>query len=342
MARNTRNAEKAIGDQIRKIALQFFDPEFKTKEAEKYKLVFSFDNYEYSTIFTFDSDGIRNGCIKIEYDNPDYYRDISSHIDSNSSNKRCFTPMLKNNLPPGVKQTDILQVLMSKLKFIYLNKDSITLIDNAHIYNPETKIFSNTLLSEWRLLRDEPSIYEKYGYISPRFNMFRRNIRTIEWQSIKDYVIPRMDKTLEDIWKEFFGDIGAPSAGEKIPSLMRRLSFKNVEDALISVPCYEVEMEHMLVKMMIRMESNMEKERERCLMRKKTIVHFIFDALKEKKGITPPIYNMRLTLHNNSELWQNWNARLVFLSFEQVINGGKRSKRSTRRSITQKNKHCKL
>jgi hypothetical protein len=312
MAHNTNENDKLLRDRIRDVVLKFCGPGSSLKAPEEYKLVFSFDDYEYSTIFEVDYDGFRNGCLKIRCNIEDYPSEIYSYITSNSPGKKCFKPMLKDNLPPDVKQTDVLQVLISKLKFIYLNTKSIKLTDNARVFN-------YGLISEWRLLRDEPSIYEKYGYTSEHFNSFRDKIKIIKWQRIKDYIIPRTGKTLEDMWNIVFKEIDPPSDTETIPLFMRRISLDNIEKSLTNVPKFKTEEEeHKYIKKWIRVSSY-------DLIEKKTFLNFIIDAL-ESIGVSPPKENMTLTLQSNSELWKHWNSRLVFRSFDRIMEGGKRSK----------------
>lgn len=296
------SVDAEIIDYIHQITSRFFSPE-RNKETFKYNLTFTFDDSKYSTVFLFDNQGITNGCVEITYEDPDSPNDISSSIKSNSSLKKCFTPILsKDSLPHGVTQTDLLQVLISKLKFGYLRKPVISLIDNARVPNPVNGQMYKTMLSEWRLLRNEPSMYEKYGYTSSSFDLLRLRIRDVTWKDIKDSEIPHTGKTLMNIWSEIYGS--TPKDDESIPAFMMRLSMADVEKSLTTV------------------QSNTE---TRTM---KTIVHIIYDILKNR-GIHLP--SKRLHLKNNSDVWKTWNARLLFRSLEPVAVAGARHRRHTRR-----------
>ena len=88
----------------------------------------------------------------------------TSQIHTDNETKNCFDPPLtKTTIPHGFKQTDILQVFLTKLKL--LQTDDVFLLDAAKIeIMPSIEL---TYLSVWRLLRGEKGIYEKYGYLSP-------------------------------------------------------------------------------------------------------------------------------------------------------------------------------
>lgn len=309
----------------------------RLNSSAKYRLVFTFDDREYSTVFTISKDRFTNGCIGVNYNSYDE-EGISSFIGSNSSDLKCFTPVLsKETLPREVTQTDILQVLISKLKFIYLGTDTISLIDDAYVPNPTTGKRFTEQFSKWRLLRGEPTLYEKYGYItsdresdytenSPRPNLdldaYRSQLSKVTWKDIKDDKIhPRIDETLESIWAKQYE---LPSPDQTIPVFMKRLTLEDLEKLLVEIPRFETEEEEAIER----------KELESGgipphLTYTNTIVGVIMNIL-EKRGIVFP--GLVLMLHKDSEKWASWNRRLVLRSFDRVFGkGGSRGRRTHKR-----------
>jgi hypothetical protein len=189
------------------------------KITKTYKLIFTFDNKEYLTFLTFKKDKVYNNCIRIRYN-----ATIGSKISSNTAEKQCFAPMLKTDLPKGVTQTDILQVLTTKLKFIlFANKASTRPIPKGVIpvsrgpITEETELLDMAQLqkssdetyvagfSAWRLLNGLSPIYEKYGYVSEDSNNVQKLLKTLTWGSIKDKpIFPQVTK--EDIAKHAFDE----------------------------------------------------------------------------------------------------------------------------------------
>jgi hypothetical protein len=330
--------ELKIGEDIRKIASSYY----KTPEepSAKYKLTFTFDDREYSTIFTFSEDGFTNGCIGVDY-NPYDESDISSFIKSNSLDMKCFTPVLsKDNLPRDVTQTDILQVLISKLKFIYLGSNTISLINDAYVPNPKTGKRFTEQFSKWRLLRSEPTLYEKYGYIishkasnfnenSPRPDLdldeYRSKLSELTWKDIKDDKIhPRIDETLESIWMKQYEP---PLPNETIPTFMKRLSLEDLEKLRIEIPQFKTVEDELIEREKLERQGILPEFQH--LTYKYTIVGVIMNIL-EKRGIVFP--GLVLMLHKYSEKWNNWNRRLVLRSFDPILGkGGNRRLRTYKR-----------
>jgi hypothetical protein len=263
-----------------------------------YTLTFTFDGKKYSTNFIFSTTGFTNGCIIIDYGEDDY---ITSKIESNSDTKKCFNPMLKSKhgLPEGVSQTDILQVLMTKLKFILLDfPETSSLINAAVLSNPETGKLYSTPFSLWKLLRGEKSLYGKYGYSSDPFFWISNHATRKTWGEIKDNEVAvyglrkngTTNKTIEDIWNEFYSDKGPIKDTETVADVMKRLTYEDTEK---SVKYGE------------------------------SIVHAIIDSFRIK-GTKSRTF--RLSIRQDSEIWQGWNERLKIVSFEKVTEGGTRNK----------------
>jgi hypothetical protein len=340
---NADDPELDIAKAFQTVTRYYYKTKKTPNSPAEYKLTFTFDDREYSTIFTISKNGFTNKCIGVDYFQ---YNEstVSSYIGSNSSDLKCFTPVLsKENLPPDVTQTDILQVLISKLKFIYLGTDTISLIDDASIPNPKTGEKFNERFSKWRLLRGEPTLYEKYGYItsdresdytenSPHpdldLDQYRSEISKLTWKDIKDYKIhPRIDETLESIWMKQYK---LPSPDQTIPTFMKGLSLEDLENLLIEIPRFETEEEEAIER----------KELERIgispefqhLTHAYTIVGIIINILEKEKGIVFP--GLVLMLNKDSKKWASWNRRLVLRSFDLIgIGGGRRRPTHKRRRL---------
>lgn len=346
MAAGVGDTESAIAAQIREITSQYVGPEGR-QDTREFKLIFTFDDREFSTVFKFKNNGISNGCIDIDinYESSETAYDIASYIRKNTPERACFSPTLSpETLPPGVSQTDVLQVMMSKLKFMYLGQTIISLEDHAKLVNPKTGEVYKTFISQYRLLRDEPTLYEKYGYKSAPFNRVRDVVRKTKWGDISHYIIPRTGKTLEDMWAQTFGygvhyeddsndegeEIGLPNPEDTIPTVMRRLTLDNVEESVTRVPHYHKEADEQAHRNRMRAAGFNEDRFEYT--EEKTIVVLIFNALAALKGLMFPSRTLRL--HKTSPIWQAWDARLQFRSLEEAraLGGARRSRRTRRRS----------
>jgi hypothetical protein len=106
------------------------------------------------------------------------YAPINSFITKNTPSNKCFNPVLSpETLPDGITQTDILQVLSTKLKSLIAKNKLIKITDVASLNH------SVLYLSLWRLLRGELSLYEKYGYISKSFTAIRETARRVQYEA---------------------------------------------------------------------------------------------------------------------------------------------------------------
>jgi hypothetical protein len=271
----------------------------------KYRLTFTMDTKQYSTVFIVKDNKFTNNCVTLED-----FEYFSSDLSANSDEKGCFTPTLsdKKNLPAGVSQTDILMVLSTKLNFLATpDADSLDIYDVAKLMNPTTGDTYTAFFSHWRLLRDEPTLYEKYGYANPVHDEIRDAVRTTLWDEIKDQVA---------IAERFHTPAGAPIfvPGKTIAECMKQVSYADTESVLVS-------------------GSNSTE----------TIVDVIFNALIaiEKISMDDFMATHDLTLDRDSDVWKRWDARLRFVTFEPVLKGGaaksRRRRQPRRRQKTRRN-----
>lgn len=243
--------------------------------------------HSFETVFIVDlvsDEGyLSNGCISL---NLSSYSD--SFINKNSPIKKCFTPVLELDvLPTGLTPTDVLQTLSTKLKFAIFPERSVLMIaDVAKITNPKTKRQFTTKISLWRLLRGEPTLYEKYGYNSPVLNSFRERAIIIPWKEISGFVTGN-GTTLHSIVEEHFPSLFLPN--KSIQDCMKELTLEDTEKfiQLSTIPFQPP----------------------------KTIVELIMDALA-KKSREFLIASISLQLSRDSPVWKEWDTRLQFTKFE--------------------------
>ena len=273
--------EQAIQDKFK----EYFKP------SENYKLTFTFEGTdntikEYSTIFKFSYSGITNNCITISYKLDNIHDDdstqVSSMIRSNSMYARCFTPSIniKDNLPTGRTQTDILQVLNTKLKILILGPDKeLTLADAAIVKDSRNGRISAPL-SYWRVVRGEEPIYAKYGYWNKDFDDISKFARERRWS---EYI---GDETIDNLLKKEYPDITIDKK-DTIATVIKKMGEKQTDNmSKIVMDVFN--------KITYKMAEIYDDSRLRWL------------------GV--PTY----ILIKTSPRWQNWDKLLKIVSFEQV------------------------
>lgn len=242
--------------------------------------------HTFETKFTIDLTSyegqLSNGCISL---NLSSYSE--SFINKNSPSKKCFTPVLElEMLPTGLTPTDVLQTLSTKLKFaIFPERSSLTISDVARVTNPTTKKQFTTKISLWRLLRGEPTLYEKYGYHSSILDSFRERAITVPWKEISGFVTG-YGTTLQSIVDEHFPSIFLPD--KSIQDCMKEVTLEDTEKYIQKPPP-------------LRFQQS------------KTIVELIIDALaKKSKDDSFSLDDMNLTITRDSPVWKEWDSRLQF------------------------------
>ena len=275
--------EKAIQDKFK----EYFKP------SENYTLTFTFEGIdettkEYSTIFKFTYSGITNNCITISYKLDDIDEDdstqVSSMIRSNSDKSHCFTPSIniKDNLPTGIKQTDILQVLNTKLKILILGSDKdVTLADAAIVKDSKNGRIS-VPLSYWRVVRGEEPIYAKYGYWNENFFVISRFARERRWSEY----IGDENKNIDNLLKKEYPDITIEKT-DTISKVMKKMGEKQTDN-----------MSKIVMDVFNKMTSK--------------IAEIYNDSKFRWLGM--PTY----ILNKTSPRWQKWDKLLKIVSFEQV------------------------
>lgn len=253
-----------------------------------------------------------NGCISLVD-----LAAFSSAIKRNTPETRCFDPILsRESLPTGISPTDVLQVLSTKLKFTALKKrKTFTISDVARLENVATGKPFKTPISRWRIVRGEPTLYEKYGYTSDELNTFRTVVQTTPWSAIMDQQF--LGQSLDEIATKYYPGIFQPDVS--IANCMKRVSLEDTER--FSTPSQVIGIS-------------------------RTIVTLIIDALT-RIGHSAPKFE--LTVSRDSEVWKAWDARLQFVSFEReedvakegATGGGSAASRRQKRTRRNMSRHRK-
>ena len=273
------------------------------KSVRSYNLRFTMDGKEFTTLFHIMTldHPLTNGCISIG-------KNLASSISSNSPEKGCFTPTLsKDTLPAGVSQTDMLQTLSTKLKFA-VSPDSpvMTISDVARLVNPATGEKYPSSISLWRLLRGEFTLYEKYGYTSPELDVMRARIGAATWRDVKGFSIFGREPLEAFVAREYPGHF---EDDKLITESMKEISYEEAN---------RVTVRHALPALGYV-----------------TIINLLATALGLKGGLPG------LSVYRDSPIWRRWDARLLFLSFEEVTGARGGARRRTRRRKTRRRKSRK-
>lgn len=297
--------EDSIEDNIKSI----FHEQIMKEEPLRYKLTFRIDEKIYETIFSFSDAGVTNNCIELTY----WGELLQSSLKSNSPSKKCFTPILeKVTLPVGITQTDILQVLSTKLKFAIMDAPRLSISDIARLPNPVTNSLIITPFSMWRLLRGEDTLYEKYGYTHPLLSPARETIKSLKWTTIRDSPVfqdatPPPGQTLQQLVDSVFP--GLFDDNMSIAENMKKIPYIETDKLIVKHPS----------------PSKREKiyRESPPFGMKYTLPYLIMESLYIG-GYIPFLRIPELTVERTSEIWKKWNSRLQFISFERVMAGGRR------------------
>lgn len=302
----TINTDSSISSTIRTL---FREHKYGVKNVdESYKLEFEIGGKRYSTVINFYEGSMnisknkKKVCISIEVGEEE--DTLESSIEANSMEKQCFNPVLvKDNLPEGITQTDIIQVLSTKLKFAALKRtiQTITLRDQAQLINPDTHKKSSDYFSSWRLLRGEPTLYEKYGYTNKDLDNIRRVVMTTKWKEIKDIQLYNDKKNIK---LNEFGDILKFNDEDTIDKCMKKIPYFEAEKFSVSNGTKKI-----------------------------TLIDMIVQALHKKKGIFQDgIFEKinELEVSRTSPIWNKWDRMMKFVSLKlenPIKEGGVRKKR---------------
>jgi len=268
-------------------------PKREYSRTERFKLSFTFDKKEYTTMFSVliypNSPKIKilNNCLKI-YIRPDILE--GSEISSNRGEESCFEPRLVSDRrnKPGlrVSSTDILQTLKTKLAFcLSPGIDSIPLIDKARIGRIE--------ISKFNILRGKPAIYEKYGYHSESMDIVRGVINGLTWG------------TLGDNMKQIILD----AINKSIIFEPRPLPFEP------DTPLTDI-------MKMISLES--ENTYTYYTNPSSIIFNSIFMNIEHDEDYEEAMHTY--ILKKEDPIWKSWDSRLLFTGFEIITSAGSRSR----------------
>jgi hypothetical protein len=284
MGRNISHQNRgmsATGGDIELRIRDAFDKLKKDKSVHSYELRFIIDGKEFKTLFhgVPTDHHLTNGCVSIG-------TTLESSLSANSPAKGCFTPTLsKETLPTSLSPTDILQTLSTKLKFaVRPDKPEMVISDVARLVNPATGAKYPSSFSLWRLLRGEPTIYEKYGYTSPELEGMRTRIDAATWRDVKGFMIFGRESleafVVRNKYSKHFED------DKLITESMKGISYEEANRVTVrhSLPAFGPV----------------------------TIIDLLANALGLKGGM-PGLF-----VHRGSDVWRDWDARLRFLSFEEV------------------------
>jgi hypothetical protein len=192
---------------------------------KKIKLGFTYNGIPFTTEFnvlrakipessTYDSlvTKIENGCVEIGFtinnipkiqkeENKKMNNEVKeltafaleSEISGNTSEKKCFSPILEKS--ERIKQTDVLQVLKTKLARLVPLREPITLVDIMTV--------RDVYVSTNKILRGGDGVYERYGYVGiPQLYALKEFIRTLEWKDLpsdlQEFILPHLPGGVPD------------------------------------------------------------------------------------------------------------------------------------------------
>lgn len=130
-----------------------------------------------------------NGCITIEKRN----KPISS-IKGNRGETACFEPRLVSE-ETGIKTTDVLQVLNTKLKILLSGGNRIFLTDKA--------VIKGIRMTPFRILRGDRPFYHKYGYRNEGIDALMERLRTMKFSDLKAVIDYRTGKSFYEVLADY-------------------------------------------------------------------------------------------------------------------------------------------
>jgi hypothetical protein len=187
-------------------------------------------DFTFTTSHTTHGVSLNNPCIEIH---KTITYGFDSSISANSSNKKCFDPVLVTNArtkpEPRTKNLDVLQVLKTKLALCFPTKGpAINLFDAARS--------DTVMLSPFSLLRGGPGVYEKYGYRSKEVESLKEVLLDAEWRDLDR----PSQKLVEAIYDEYLPKEQLLQK-DRIIDIMKRVTFEmeNETNSKVSEKLYE-------------------------------------------------------------------------------------------------------
>ena len=250
--------------------------------------------------------------------------------------KMCFNPPLNvrkqgNANTTKYTMTDALQVLSTKIKLamtgiVDILKGKLTNI-KAPINIEDGATIKSMSISKYRILRGQDTIYEKYGYKSPKLDTLKDYIKTLTWGDILDLFVTPNAKGLDVLFT-------------KIRSTPKTVQLKSV----LSTINPETPLTEVLNTISFEDEYGL---RPNGIKKTVTLSEVIYQKIKDLvlgEDVNPLV----LTFNENSDEWRKMRDIVRIVSVESLpietvqiesVKGGKRkSLRNTRRNKTRKNK----
>lgn len=314
------------------------------------KITFEFNGQTSTTLFKVRKDAnsvtVYNKCISITYSLDNGLYSFSSKLSKNDDEKRCFIPPLnvrkQGNLNAAkYTMTDTLQVLATKIKLamtgiVDILKGKLANVRaSANIKAPinieDAATIKTMSISKYRILRGQDTIYEKYGYKSPKLDTLKAHIKELKWGDVLDlFVAHNNAKGINVIFS-------------KIRSTPKTLQLKS---ALATVNP-EIPLTEVLNKISFEDEYGL---RPIGIQKTVTLSEVIYQKIKDLvlgEDVNPLI----LTFNEDSDEWKRMRDIVRIVSVESVpiqiksvqfesVKGGRSSfkRRNTRHNKTRKNK----
>lgn len=289
--------------EVRRKISESLIADYNTVRPIKYKLIFSVEDTELHGEFSYykesDETGsvLENPCIMIyvkdisRCDNPDIFR---SHIYSDKGKPyKCFTPdiekIINKNSGKAYSNTDIIQVISTKLKLSICPDNALKIIDAARVANQDS------FFSLWRLLRGEKGIYEKYGYLSLKCDELREKASRTTFSGLPPYI--------GKIAAALFPDRYA--ADKSVSEFMRSVDYneiKTLTNRFILGTVDKSEICHIYLK-------DEADDRDNILFNHINLTSLISRELISSE--MPP----ELILDPKSEIWRYWDTKVKFINW---------------------------
>ena len=149
--------EKIVLEKLQAI----FKNTIENRTPKKIQITFRANGINYEGFFDLNYTDSRltftNPCSYLQYTYDTTYP-YSTRINANRHKEACFMPRLVG------PSADVLQILSTKLRLQIPDHGDITIIDEAEK--------DGVYISKAKLIRGEPTIYEKYGYVTGEFKRY--------------------------------------------------------------------------------------------------------------------------------------------------------------------------
>jgi len=158
----------------------------------RFCLKFNYNGTSYETCFSAVHDdeaiAVQNQCIHMAFEYMDEkgtpQHKFIGRIDTDSDERKCFSPILKTNARNKVGQrttsADVLQILKTKLGLAFPIAARVNINDGAQK--------DRIMIAPFNILRGGNAFYEKYGYRSEPISDLKTKIQTFIWKDCNDAI----------------------------------------------------------------------------------------------------------------------------------------------------------